>query len=109
LLLSGPAAQPLLEVAAPDAHAAAGEPHHGEPFACAAPLIEGGPGYPQPGGDLADGEHIIVGCGTARVMTVLGLPSGVGTAMAGHSGFVARSSEQSGWWLMIEVAGEGIT
>jgi hypothetical protein len=28
--------------------------------------------------------------------------------MAGHSRFVPRLSEQSGGWLLIEVAGEGI-
>ena len=41
------------------------------------------------------------------VVTLLGLPFGVGVVMVGRSRPAPRSSEESGGWLVIEVAGEG--
>lgn len=37
-----------------------------------------------------------------------GFRSASGWPGPGHRGFVPRSSEESGGWLMIEVAGEGV-
>jgi hypothetical protein len=41
-------------------------------------------------------------------VTLLGLPFGAGIVMVGHSRPAPRSSEESGGWLVIEVAGEGV-